>query len=141
MVWHCAYCNTEYTDQEENPCIVCIKNYIATGSDVNERDAEGNTPLHVAKNKVIIDLLIAAGADMNAVNHKGQRPDCSGLKYNEKTLQLELTKADGTLILLDYKKNPAGHVTFRSPLTGRFIAMAGKTGEKILHDLRYGSGV
>ena len=132
MVWHCAYCNTEYTDQEENPCIVCIENYIRTGSDVNERDADGNTPLHMAKNKVIIDLLIAAGADVNAVNHKGQRPDFSGLKYNEKTSQLELTKADGTLLLLDYKKKSGGSYNFSESFDGPVYCYGGQDGGKNL---------
>jgi ankyrin repeat protein len=109
MVWHCAYCDTEYEDHQENPCIICIENYILTGSDVNERDAEGNTPLHVTKNQVIIDLLLKAGADINAVNNKGQRPDFTGIKFNEQTSNIEVTKADGTLVLLKYKKNPAGN--------------------------------
>jgi len=47
---------------------------------VNERDAQGNTPLHLAaqanygRNGDEVDRLIAAGADVNATNFAGQTP-------------------------------------------------------------------
>ncbi|MDP6307261.1 MAG: ankyrin repeat domain-containing protein, partial [Verrucomicrobiota bacterium] len=45
---------------------------MAAGTDVNAKDEEGWTPLHIAAirgNKEIAELLIAKGADVNAANN------------------------------------------------------------------------
>ena len=47
------------------------------GGNINEADADGNTPLHRAGQDHLIDRmasLIASGADINATNHQGRTP-------------------------------------------------------------------
>jgi ankyrin repeat protein len=49
----------------------------STGNSVNQTDAGGNTPLHLAGQESITDRiksLLAAGAQVNATNHLGQTP-------------------------------------------------------------------
>ncbi|SFJ75069.1 ankyrin repeat domain-containing protein [Thermoflavimicrobium dichotomicum] len=49
------------------------------------RDIEGNTPLHYAKNDTIAQILLEAGADPEAKNHKGSPPTdtaCKKLRYD-----------------------------------------------------------
>jgi ankyrin repeat protein len=56
-------------DAAYNGNIETVKQAIAAGADVNEKDNIGLTPLHSAArkgHKEIIELLIAAGADVNA---------------------------------------------------------------------------
>jgi len=50
---------------------------IASGADVNARDASGNTPLHLAANAnsiLLIKMLIAHGADLTSTNNIGHTP-------------------------------------------------------------------
>ncbi|CAN0384847.1 unnamed protein product, partial [Ectocarpus sp. 12 AP-2014] len=58
---------------------------LGRGAHVNKKGAsDGNTPLHLAAEKsfrVKVDVLLQAGADETAVNHKGQTPfDVIGIK-------------------------------------------------------------
>ena len=50
--------------------IEAVKQAIASGADVNAKDVGGSAPLHLATSrglKKIIELLIARGADVNAI--------------------------------------------------------------------------
>ena len=50
---------------------------LALGEDLNERDSDGNTPLHLAaqaENPSAATLLLEAGADISARNHMGATP-------------------------------------------------------------------
>lgn len=42
--------------------------------DVNAKNKDGNTPLHLCNDPKIARLLINAGADVNALNNEGQTP-------------------------------------------------------------------
>ena len=57
--------------------IEAVKQHIAAGTDVNEKDDSEWTPLHHAAlfdHKEIAKLLIAKGADENAKDHNGTTP-------------------------------------------------------------------
>ena len=54
-----------------------VRALIASGTDVNTGDSNGNTPLHVAASyghTELVGALIRAGADVNASNQGGQTP-------------------------------------------------------------------
>ena len=57
--------------------IEAVKEFLATGTDVNAKNFAGLTPLHWAASgghKEIVELLITAGADVNAKNNRGGTP-------------------------------------------------------------------
>ena len=57
--------------------IEAIKQHLAAGTDVNEKDGDDRTPLHRAAShghKEIVELLIAKGADVNAKDNGGNTP-------------------------------------------------------------------
>jgi len=57
--------------------IEAVKQHLADGTDVNAKDAEGWTPLHLAASvgrKEIAELLIDKGADVNAKGVVGMTP-------------------------------------------------------------------
>ena len=57
--------------------IEAVKEFLASGTDVNVKDEDGDTPLLEASgggHKEVVELLIAAGADVNAKNEVGRRP-------------------------------------------------------------------
>ena len=57
--------------------IEAIKQHIAAGADVNEKDEKGATPLHGAAftgRMEVVELLIANGADVNAKAEDGSTP-------------------------------------------------------------------
>ncbi len=47
---------------------------IAKGANVSARDSNGQTPLHMAESQAVAQLLIAKGADVSARNRNGQTP-------------------------------------------------------------------
>ncbi len=52
--------------------VATVKKLLKEGVDVNERDASGNTALHVKGGAKILKALIKAGADINAKNKFGE---------------------------------------------------------------------
>jgi hypothetical protein len=57
--------------------IEAIKQHLAAGTDVNAKDDNGWTPLHLAAEngrKQVAELLIAKGADVNAKDDNGWTP-------------------------------------------------------------------
>ena len=56
---------------------------LANGAQVNARDKNGDTPLHIAMSKIETwpQALLDAGADINAVNNKGETPHHSAGEY------------------------------------------------------------
>ena len=75
----------------ESGNIEAVKQHLAAGTDVNAKFANGTTldgltPLHLADTKEIVELLIAAGADVNAIivsgRYKGKTSLDSAIRKN-----------------------------------------------------------
>jgi hypothetical protein len=69
-----------YADDQEHgePRVEDIEQLVAMGASLDDRDSDGNTALHktVAQGYATkASALILAGADLEATNHAGQRPD------------------------------------------------------------------
>jgi len=74
-----------------------VKEFLAAGVNVNEKDEYGNTPLHRAAyygHKEIVELLIAKGADVNAKTKGGRTPLREAAAYGHKEIA-ELLIANG----------------------------------------------
>ena len=54
--------------------IKAVKQHLAAGTDVNEKGLYGGTPLVLTESREIIELLIAAGADVNYSPANGITP-------------------------------------------------------------------
>ena len=70
--------------------IEAVKEFLATGTDVNAKNFAGLTPLHWAASgghKEIVELLITAGADVNAKDEDGDTP-LDNAKYKPETADL-----------------------------------------------------
>ena len=78
--------------------IEVVKQSITDGEDVNAKNVDGYTPLHVAAasgQKEIAELLIAIGADLNAKDNNGVFPLHLAATYGQTEI-VELLIAKGT---------------------------------------------
>ena len=78
--------------------IEAVKQHLAAGTDVNERDEDGDTPLlHAALfgHKEIVELLIAKGADVNVRGFGGMTPLNMAADEGEKEIADLLRKHGG----------------------------------------------
>ena len=74
--------NRNMAQQDATPLIAAARNadeeklirLIESGADVNQRDAEGDTPLRIAASAEVAKILISRGADVNAKNTLGLSP-------------------------------------------------------------------
>jgi ankyrin repeat protein len=64
----------ELFEAVEKGDIAVVKGLIEGGVDVNVRDKDNNTPLHVTNNPEVAELLLKNGADLNARNKDGWTP-------------------------------------------------------------------
>ena len=89
-----------------------IRILLANGVKPDERDADGNTLLHVAvrnRNQAMAELLIAHGADTNAQNHAGATPLCYAASNGCADLALVLLANGGNPNTPDNGGNVALH--------------------------------
>ena len=84
--------------------IEAVKQHLIAGTDVNAKFANGTTldgltPLHLADTKEIVELLIAAGADVNAIivsgRYKGKTSLDSAIRKNRPEIAALLRKHGG----------------------------------------------
>ncbi len=61
-------CNSIH-EAAANGKIDAVKAHLNAGANVNERDSDGLTPLHLVENKEIAELLIAKGAELNPIDN------------------------------------------------------------------------
>ena len=74
--------------------IEVVKQHLADGKDVNEKDDVQMTPLHYAYTKEIAELLIENGADVNAKQKDGFTPLHLAARVDRKEI-VELLIAEG----------------------------------------------
>ena len=69
-------CGPSIHDAAKTGNIEAVKQHLDTGTDVNVKDDEVGTPLHLAAvfSKEVTELLIANGADVNAQDEDGETP-------------------------------------------------------------------
>lgn len=69
-----------------------IKARLAAGDDVNEKNHNGNTPLHAAgfnRSFDVAEILIKAGADIDATNYSGKTPLQIAYEQLQNSLKLQ----------------------------------------------------
>ena len=87
--------------------IEAVKQHLAAGTDVNAKDDDGVTPLHIAATKEIAELLIANSANISAKDHLGWTPLHGASSKGLKTV-VELLIAEGADV---NAKNKYGRTT------------------------------
>ncbi len=86
-----------------------VKLLLEAGLNVHGKDADGNTPLHLAaySDKACLEALLAAGADIKAVNNFGECPLCAAASA---------CNAEAVALLLSAGANPDGIVAGVHPI-------------------------
>ncbi len=69
--------------------------------DINAKDNHNNTALHLARSAELVDILIKADADINAVNEFGETPLALAIKFNEKDIENLLKSKGAKLAAVD----------------------------------------
>ena len=112
--------------------IEAVKKHLAAGADVNAKDENGETPLHLAPTKEIVELLIAEGADVNAKSRSGHTSLHSAAQGGHKEIA-ELLIAAGTDV--NAKNNngetPLDKAKYKPETADLLRKHGGKTGEEL----------
>jgi|ETN07SMinimDraft_1059922.scaffolds.fasta_scaffold27627_4 ankyrin repeat protein len=93
----CGNLDRALIDAARDGSIALVRRELSRGADVNAKDKDGFTPLHLAANKghkEIVKLLIAEGADVNAKDDGGRTP-LHGTAYWGRKEIVELLIAKG----------------------------------------------
>ena len=121
--------------------IEVVKQYLAAGGDVNAKNDDGYTPLHVSAHgdtKEIAELLITNGADVNAKAAGGWTPLHSAAERGHKEITQLLiakgvdvnTRNDRRRTPLDYVVNNAVKTNNRDEIIELLRKNGGKTAEE-----------
>lgn len=91
-----------------------VKEMLAAGADVHERDEFAHTPLHVTDDIEIAQLLLEAGASVDAINEDGDTPLHSVCSSSPEMAEFFISKGADTEALNSY-----GEIALKSILNFR----------------------
>jgi len=107
-----------YACQSPDASLEMIKLLVENGAPINEKDANGNTPLHYALKKEIIQYLVEKELDINIQNYNNETPlHCA---CRRKEISLDIIKCfieSGADIKIKnrYEKTPIYYLLKRNP--------------------------
>lgn len=124
-------CSQVVDEEFENNFAAIAKLLIAKGANVNVRTDNGDTPLHKAWSKKIIELLISKNAEINALNIDGETPLHRAVMRSDYN-KVELLVLKGAKVnIVDRRKNTALDLAEKAEITRLLI----KHGAKCAKDL------
>ena len=75
-----------------------VRALIELGADVHDRNGDGETPLHRASHAACVDLLLCAGADLEARDARGCTPICTVSRYDKAEVILRMADLGADLV-------------------------------------------
>ena len=79
-----AQTNSTIHEAAQKGSVEDVKKYLESGSGVNEKDKNGQTPLYFAANGAVAELLLSRGADVNARDKYGWTPLIAAMGFQTK---------------------------------------------------------
>lgn len=64
----------DFVEPKTTERLRCLDLLLAGGADINEPNAQGDTPLHLVRNLDMANALLASGANPRADNHRKNKP-------------------------------------------------------------------
>lgn len=121
-----------------------LERVLSEGADIDERDKEGNTPLHYCVEHGMSETakaLVAAGADVNALTEDGMTPLHLAMEKQDpdKSLVRFLVEEGKADITIEYTGNSPFHCSLDEELTEIFLNAGGdpdstgRLGNTVLH--------
>ncbi|BAY86527.1 serine/threonine protein kinase [Calothrix parasitica NIES-267] len=120
---------------KETAEIPIVKILTDNGADVNAKESDGNTPLHIAsmntqKSKDIIRLLVKSGANINAKANNGKTPLHNAIKVGKNRVKV-LVDLGANVNAKDYKGETPIHTAIRHWINNR------NEQDSIMNSIRY----